>query len=165
MVKVFVAQTQKKDRDLLCDFLAAAGHDVASYATDPLSRVFLAQKMSFMTKPFVLASSQRDDFGCNYVSNILHAVTLTMPMPTLTIVYSRAVGHQEHMPGVIKYLADLTSIPEYRLDMLSPQEMQLEMMNIKRHPIKMVPKLEEGTVIAEHETILSYIKRFAQEPQ
>lgn len=156
MVKVFVAQTQKKDRDLLCDFLTAAGHDVEAHQTDPLSRVWLIRKMSFMTEPFTLVSSQRDDYGCNYVSNILHAVAFHLKVPTLTIAYSRAVGHQEHMPGVIQFLVDLRNFPNRQLEMMS----ELEIAHAKKHKVKMVPKMEGDTVAAEHDTILAYINGF-----
>jgi hypothetical protein len=160
MVKVFVAQTQKKDRDLVCDSLTASGQDAEPHATDPLSRVWLIRKMSFMTEPFALVASQRDDYGCEYVSNLLHGVAFNLHVPTLTIVYSRAVGHQEHMPGVIKFLSDLRDFPTRQLEILS----ELEIENAKKHKLKMIPKFAEDTRTAEQETILAYINDFVQEP-
>lgn len=156
MVKVFIAQTQAKDRDLIRDFLMAAGHDVESHATDPLSRVWLIRAMSFMAQPFTLVTSQRDDYGCDYVSNILHAVAFSLHVPTLTVAYSRAIAHQEHMPGVIRFLSDLRSFPNIQLEMMS----ELEIANAKKHKLKMVPKIAENTVDAEHQTILTYINEF-----
>lgn len=156
MVKVFVAQTQKRDRDLVCDFLTAAGHDVEAHATDPLSRVWLIRSMSFMSKPFALVSSQRDDYGCAYVSNMLHAVAFNLPVPTLTIAYSRAIAHQQHMPGVIRILNDLRDFPNTQLEMMS----ELEIENAKKHKLKMIPKIGKDSVGEEQGTILTYINEF-----
>ena len=142
MVKIFVAQTHEKDRTAVADFLKAAGHDIISYGTDPVSRIWLTRQMMFTSQPFVVVTSQRDMLGCDYVSNLVQAAVLTFHVPTLTIVYTRAAAHQEHMPGVAHYFAEL---------MMNPL-----------HQIKIVPKVLDDTRSNEHETILSHVNDFAK---
>ncbi len=142
MVKVFVAQTHEHDRGPLCDFLKAAGHDARPHNTDMSSLVWLTRELMFSTDPSVIVSSQRDLLGHPYISNMLHAVAFNLHVPTLTIVYSRAAAHQEHMVGVVRFMAALGSTPE--------------------HQLKIVPKVAEDTVAAEHGTVLSYINGFSQ---
>ena len=143
MVKIFVAQTHERDRSLVSDFLKASGYDdVLSFGTDPASLTWLSREMMFATKPFVVITSQRDMYGCDYISNLIHAVTLNLPKKTLTVVYTRVAAHQEHMPGVIRYLADLLNIPQ--------------------HLLRIVPKVSDITKPKEHATILSHIQEFAQ---
>lgn len=143
MVKIFVAQTHERDRSLVSDFLKASGYDdVSSYGTDPASLTWLSREMMFAAKPFVVITSQRDMYDCDYISNLIHAVALNLPNKTLTVVYTRVAAHQEHMPGVIRYLADL--------------------MNIPQHHLKIVPKVSDITKPKEHATILSYIQKFEQ---
>lgn len=140
MVKVFVAQTHAHDRDPLCDFLKAAGHDAHPHNTDMSSLVWLTRELMFSTDPSVIVSSQRDLLGHPYISNMLHAVAFNLHVPTLTIVYTRAAAHQEHMVGVVRFLADLGSTP--------------------KHQLKIVPKDSESTRDAEHRLVLSYINDF-----
>ena len=144
MVKIFVAQTHERDRSLLAEFLNSSGYsDVSSYATDPSTLTKLTREMMFLDKPLVIVTSQRDMFGCDYISNLMHAVTLNLPKKTLTIVYTRAAAHQEHMPGVIRYFADL--------------------MNTPHHQLKIVPKVSDDMKPKEFGAIISHVQEFERD--
>ena len=140
MVKVFVVQTHEKDRNAVAAFLNAAGHDVHSYNTDPMSLMWVAREMMFVNKPSVLVTSQRDICDHPYISNMLHTVAFHLPKPTLTIVYTRAAAHQEHIQGVVHYLASLSSTPN--------------------HQLKIVPKDTDDTRPTELGLILYHIDDF-----
>jgi hypothetical protein len=141
MVKIFVAQTHERERSLVSDFLKVSGYDdVSSFGTDPASLTWLSREMMFATKPFIVITSQRDMYGCDYISNLIHAVTLNLPKKTLTVVYTRVAAHQEHMPGVIRYFADLVNIPN--------------------HQLRIIPKVSDDTRPKEHAIILNYIQEF-----
>jgi hypothetical protein len=140
MVQVFVAQTHEKDRSAVADFLKASGHDVKAYGTDPMSLTWLTREMMFVNAPSVIVTSQRDLMGHPYISNLIHAVAFNLSKPTLTIVYTRAAAHQEHIQGVVHYLARLVST--------------------SRHELKILPKDAEDTRGIEHKILLSYINSF-----
>ncbi len=141
MAKIFVAQTHERDCRLVCDFLKTSGcNDVEPHATDPVSRVWLSRQMALMADPFVLVTSQRDAFGCDYISNLLHVVPLYKSQKTLTVVYTRAAAHQQHVAGVVRFLSDLMSTP--------------------KHGLKILPKDSEDTRNLEHDILLSYINGF-----
>lgn len=141
MVKVYVAQTHQKYRDLVGDFLVRAGHDVELFGTDANSLVRVSREMLFKAEPFALVTSQRDIAGCPFISNLLHATAKNLSPRTLTIVYSRAVIHQDDIPGVFNYLADLEGT--------------------EKHSVRMVGKEAENTRDAELGYILSYLREFA----
>lgn len=117
MVKVFVAQTQEKDRNCLCDFLSAARHDPQPFATDLLSRVSTIRSMMFAAAPFVIISSQRGPDSL-YVSNMLHAAAASLPVETLTIVWTRALAQHQYMEETAQFLAALVSTPSHRLELV-----------------------------------------------
>lgn len=140
MVKIFVAQTQERDRSPLCDFLKAAELDVHPYETDANARLFLITEMYLSAKPYVLVTSQRDKIDCDYMANILHTVALASPPKTLTVVYSRAVAHQAHMYGIAAVMA--------------------KMEPTQRHGLRFVPKFSETSRAQEHAQILQHIHEF-----
>jgi len=142
MVKIFVAQTHDKDRELVCGFLERSGYKPEPNTTDPESLVWLARKISLLSEPFVIVTSQTDASGCSYVSNMLHTVALNRPVSTLTIVYTRAAANQENVPGVVHFLASL--------------------VRTARHELKIIPKVAEDTRGLEHGNLLSTINSFTR---
>lgn len=141
MVKIFVAQTHDKDRKLVCSFLENSGYKVEPNTTDPESLVWLARKISLISEPFVIVTSQTDESGCGYVSNMLHTVALSRPVSTLTIVYTRAAANQGNLPGVVHFIANLVRTP--------------------LHELRIIPKFAEDTREQEHEKLLSSITDFS----
>jgi|GEM_PF-4523185 len=142
-MKVFVAQTHERDRSPLCDFLKASGLNATPHATDGISLTWLTRELWFIREPAVIVTSQRDLIGCDYLSNILHAVALNLPVKTLTIVYSKALANQSHMPGIVSYLT--------------------KMHGNDSHQLKFVPKISDDNREIEHGIIVQSINDFAQQ--
>lgn len=140
MAKIYVAQTHEVERRLLCESLNKAGYQAHPYQTDMTSLMWLSREMAFLNEPAVIISSQRNLYGCDYVSNIIHAVVSTVPARTLTVVYSQAAAYPGHIPEMVNLLAKLSST--------------------SRHGLKIVPKLSEETRPKEHGIILSHVIDF-----
>jgi hypothetical protein len=108
-----------------------------------MSLIWLTRDMMFSTQPFVVVTSQRDSFGCDFISNKIHTAAFCMMPKTLTIVYSWSLAHQESIQGMVRYLSDLNNVP--------------------RHQLRFVPKIAEDTREEEHQTILKYINEFERD--
>lgn len=144
MVKIFVAQTQEKDRGLVTEFLKSSGYDeVSSYETDSLSLTRLIWDIMPTTKPAVIITSQRG-FGNPYVSNMLHTVAFNLPIRTLTVLYTRAESQYDYKQQVGCYIALLKSMKSHMH--------QLEIVH-KRHDVSRDDQLQK---------IKAYIEAFVQ---
>ena len=142
MVKIIIAQTHENDRRLLGEFLKASNYeDVELHAiTDSSSVVWPCRSLAFWHKPAVIISSQRDLNGHDNVSNLIHLMAMARPIPTLTLVYSRAAAYPANFAGVTLQLMALSNTP--------------------LHQVRLIPKVSDDTRPKEHDTILSYIQDF-----
>lgn len=143
MVRVFVAQTHESERTAVCEFLKAAGYNPEAHETDPSKLTWLGRELFLAHEPTILVTSQRDVYGCDYISRMLHACLMLKKEPSLTVVYSRAVTarYQE-----IRYMA------EYLLKMSS--------ISTDLHKVKLVSKEAHGDTPAEHAEILAQMDKF-----
>lgn len=141
MVKVFVAQTRDADRELLCDFLKASGHDARPYKTDMSSLTRLTWDIMATTAPAVIVTSQRG-VSNPYVSNMLHTVACNLPIKTLTLVYTRAAAQHDYLEEVGQFVADLMSLPN--------------------HKVVITPKRTETRRAGEYDVLKAHIDGFAE---
>lgn len=143
MVKVFVAQTHDRERDAVCSFLEAAGYHPKPYGTSPSQLNGLCRELLFLETPAALVTSQRDLFGCDYISRLLHAYFLSKPkLPTLTVIYSRAVAYPQNIHHMSEYLLEMFQI------------------STQMHTVKLVPKAYDTTQQREHGKVLGHIQNF-----
>ena len=92
MSKIFLVQTFPDERRLMSDFLESAGHEAQGFYTDSYALGKFRNAIKNVDEPIIVVSSQRDMRHCDDIGNKVHAELLRLKVPTLTILYARAVG-------------------------------------------------------------------------
>jgi hypothetical protein len=125
MGTVFVVQTFPDERRLMTDLLEAANHDVRPFYTDAPALASFNKAIQSIQDPFAVVSSQRDMRRRDDIGNYVHDAVSKLNVPTLTIVYARAVGDKnfkDHL-GKLKPSEshELVLVPKSSID-LSPMD-------------------------------------------
>lgn len=99
MSKIYLLQSFPNERDALARYFSdvcEVPYDVASYATDPEGFEQFKRAIRNQTEPVAIVTSQSTRGNVVNFGNRVHAVVHSLEMPTLMIVFSRAVDNSSY---------------------------------------------------------------------
>ena len=142
MPKVFVVQTFPDERRIMSDLLISNGYDVQPFYTDSAALADFKDAVVSQKEPFVVVSSQRDMRKRDDIGNFVHDRVSALKIPTLTVVYARAVADPKFL------------------------EILQRMKSTSSHGLVLVPKsshavcpMDESSIL-EREKVKSHIQDF-----
>lgn len=138
MSKIFLVQTFPDERRLMTEFLEQAKYPVKGFYTDAYALNKFRQAIKNPSEPIVVISSQRDMRNCDDIGNKVHDELLRLPVPTLTIIYARAVDDE----SFAKFVDQIQSVDGHEVAKVkktsraqSPMDIQTvtERLEVRRH--------------------------------